>query len=56
MPSDDPMAARLLAMRNHAFPGYTVGAFEDALTKRFTISRREPIPGSGRILYFMEAA
>lgn len=56
VPADDPMAARLLAMRNHAFPGYTVGAFEAALTKRFTISRREPIPGSGRILYFMEAA
>ncbi len=49
------MAARLLAMRNHDFPNYTVEAFESALSERFDIHRREPIPGSDRVLYHMEA-
>ncbi len=55
VPADDPMAARLLAMRNHEFPDYTVGAFETALAERFKIHRREPILGSDRVLYLMEA-
>jgi hypothetical protein len=56
VPADDPMAARLLAMRNHDFPGYTVEAFESALAERFNIHRREPIPGSDRALYLMETS
>ncbi|MDP6508567.1 MAG: class I SAM-dependent methyltransferase [Chloroflexota bacterium] len=54
VPAADPMAARLLAMRNHDFPDYTVAAFESALDGRFTICRREPIAGSDRVLYLME--
>ena len=42
-------------MRNHDFPEYTVEAFESALAKPFNIHRREPIPGSDRVLYRMEA-
>ena len=55
IPADDPMAARLLAMRNHDFPDYTLKAFEAALGERFTIRRREEIPSSRRVLYLMEA-
>jgi hypothetical protein len=50
------MAARLLSMRNHDFPDYTVEAFEAALGAAFTIRRREPIPNSRRVLYLMENA
>jgi hypothetical protein len=56
VPAGDPMAARLLSMRNHDFPDYTVEAFEAALGAAFTIRRREPIPNSRRVLYLMENA
>jgi hypothetical protein len=53
VPKGDPQVQRLLATREDVFAGYSEEAFERSFTERFTIQRREPIPGSQRILYLM---
>jgi len=51
----DPMAQRLLGnKRAGMFPDYHVDAFEDNLARRYTIARREPLPGGSRTLYLAE--
>jgi hypothetical protein len=55
VPKSDPMVARLLATRDDIFPTYTDDGFQQAFAGRFTLQRREPIPGSDRVLYLMRA-
>ena len=53
VPPDDPMVARLLAMRNHAFPWYTQREFESVFSRYFKIQRSDAIADSKRRLYLM---
>ncbi len=53
VPPDDPMVARLLAMRNHAFPWYTQREFESVFSRYFEIQRSDAIADSKRRLYLM---
>ncbi len=53
VPKDDPMVGRLLASREDIFDDYTAAAFEAALCEHFDIERREPVPGSSRVLYLL---
>jgi hypothetical protein len=55
VPKSDPMVVRLLATREDIFPTYTDEGFQEAFAERFTLQRREPIPGSDRVLYLMRA-
>jgi hypothetical protein len=49
----DPMARRLLANKPAGlFPDYRREAFEQLLSQRFRISRREQLPSGTRTLYF----
>ncbi len=50
VPRDDPMVQRMLAGREDVFGGYTLEAFEAALSQRFKIDGRAPIEGSSRTL------
>ena len=53
VPRDDPRVKRLLALRNHSFPGYSRKGFERAFERCFSIDRTDPIASSGRRLYLM---
>jgi hypothetical protein len=53
VPKTDPMVTRLLATREDIFPAYTDEGFQAAFGARFSILRREPIPGTDRVLYLM---
>ena len=53
IPRDDPKVQRLLALRNHSFPGYCREGFEKAFAKYFSTHRNDPIANSGRRLYLM---
>ena len=53
IPRGDPKVQRLLALRNHSFPGYCRQGFEEAFAKYFSIDRADPIANSGRRLYLM---
>ena len=55
VPKDDPMVQRLLASREDIFEDYEQSAFERSLEYRFDIVTREPLPGSGRVLYHAKA-
>ena len=50
IPRDDPKVQRLLALRNHSFPGYCREGFEKAFAKYFSTYRNDPIANSGRRL------
>lgn len=53
---EDPMVARLLADKPPGlFDDYRRDAFEALLADRFTIGRRETLPGGTRTLYVVEA-
>jgi hypothetical protein len=51
VPKDDPQARRLLRSRRDVFADYTQEAFESAFAGRFRLEAKEPLPGSGRVLY-----
>jgi len=51
VPKSDPMVQRLLSTRPDVHTDYTAEAFESALSARFRIAERYPLPGSERILY-----
>ena len=51
VPKDDVMVRTLLATREDVFPDYTQEGFEAAAATAFEIEGREPLPGSGRVLY-----
>ncbi|MCX7017045.1 MAG: class I SAM-dependent methyltransferase [Candidatus Sumerlaeota bacterium] len=53
---EDSQAQRLMAGRDYTFPNYTRQAFEAHFRERFHIRDIAPIPGTQRILYFMETA
>ena len=53
VPPDDPMALRLLAMRNHEFPWYKQPEFESAFGRHFEVERSDAIADSNRRLYLM---
>jgi hypothetical protein len=49
---EDPMASRLLGRKPAGlFDSYNVAAWEAALARRFTVGRRETLPGGTRTLY-----
>jgi hypothetical protein len=51
VPKDDPQTRRLLRSRRDVFPDYTQEAFESAFASHFRLEAKEPLPGSGRVLY-----
>jgi ribosomal protein L11 methylase PrmA len=51
VPRDDPMVKRMLASREDVFDDYTEDGFRRAAEARFEVVAREPIEGSGRVLY-----
>jgi hypothetical protein len=51
VPKDDPQTRRLLRSRRDVFAGYTREGFEAAFGSAFSLEAREPLPGSGRLLY-----
>lgn len=53
VPRKDPKVRRLLALRNHSFPGYNREGFEKAFGRYFSTERAAPITNSGRRLYLM---
>lgn len=55
VPKHDPMVERLLATREDVFDDYASQAFEAAVAAHFDIARREPVPGSARVLYLLNA-
>jgi hypothetical protein len=56
VPKDDPMVGRLLAAREDIFDDYREDAFAKACADSAEIVRREPVPGSGRVLYLLRHA
>ena len=53
VPKEDPMVQRLLASREDVFGDYTADRFEAAVSRWFTIERREAVRGSQRTLYVL---
>jgi hypothetical protein len=51
VPMDDPMARRLLRLRDDAPDGYSQAAFETELGRHFRIVARGDVPDSSRVLY-----
>ena len=51
VPREDPMVKRMLASREDVFDDYTEEGFRAAAESRFEVTAREPIEGSGRVLY-----
>jgi hypothetical protein len=51
VPREDPMVRRMLASREDIFDGYTEDGFREAAQIRFDEAARDPIEGSGRVLY-----
>lgn len=51
VPKDDPQVQRLLVSREDVFGNYSEEHFREAFGRRFTLERREPVGGSGRVLY-----
>ena len=51
VPKDDPQTRRLLRSRRDVFADYTQEAFESAFAGHFRLEAKEPLPGSGRVLY-----
>ncbi len=55
IPKEDSQVQRLMATREDIFPLYHQRGFEEAFQSCFSILKTQPIPGSKRILYLMEA-
>ncbi len=55
VPKSDSQVRRLLATRQDIFPTYTQEGFEQAFASCYKICDRQPIPGTERTLYLMEA-
>ena len=55
VPKSDSQVKTLLATRDDIFPDYTQAGFERAFSEFFNIKKCEPISGSERTLYSMEA-
>jgi hypothetical protein len=53
VPKDDPQARRLLRSRADIFTSYDRATFEGAFRRFFDVTRCEPLPSSGRVLYTM---
>jgi ribosomal protein L11 methylase PrmA len=53
VPKSDSQTQRLLQSREDVFADYTQEAFETALSRRFTIADKQPVPDSGRTLYLL---
>ena len=53
VPKGDPRVEQLLAGREDVFADYTEEAFTAAAEQAFTIVRRDPIPGTDRILFLL---
>jgi SAM-dependent methyltransferase len=51
VPREDPMVKRMLASREDVFDDYSEDGFRRAAEARFEVVDREPIEGSGRVLY-----
>ena len=56
VPKTDPKVQLLLASREDVFPDYSVEGFEKAFTGKFSILRRDTLPGSDRVLYLMRTS
>ncbi|MBL7698063.1 MAG: hypothetical protein JNK79_07885 [Chitinophagaceae bacterium] len=54
VPKQDEKVQLMLASRKDVFDDYTAEHFEEHFLRYFTIKRREPIPGSQRVIYLME--
>lgn len=54
VPKSDPQVQKLLASRRDIFTDYGRDAFEASFEGAFRIRRREPVPGTERVLYLME--
>ncbi len=54
VPREDSQVQRMLLTRQNDFPDYTLGNFERAFQKYFSIKSRRPIKDSKRILYYMK--
>lgn len=53
VPKQDPKVAELLATREDIFSDYDEDRFEAAVSRRFDITRRQPLPDSPRTLYLL---
>jgi ribosomal protein L11 methylase PrmA len=53
VPKEDPQVQGLLSTREDVVPDYTMTGFERAMGDRFTVERREGLPGSDRTLYLL---
>jgi hypothetical protein len=51
VPKEDEKVRLLLRDRDDVFPGYGREGFERAFGARFELESRDPIGGTGRILY-----
>lgn len=56
IPKTDSKVAALLRNRTDIFADYTEASFQRAFGRHFRIRERQPLPGSERVLYFLEAA
>ena len=54
IPKEDEKIQLMLKSRKDIFDQYNEKNFEQYFTRLFTIESKEPIEGSGRILYFMK--
>lgn len=54
VPRQDEKVQLMLASRKDVFVDYSVDHFEQNFLRYFTISRREQVPGSHRVIYLME--
>ncbi len=54
VPKDDPTVQRMLSIREDIFDHYSRDEFEQELTKRAAIGKREVVSSSGRTLYIYE--
>jgi ribosomal protein L11 methylase PrmA len=55
VPKQDPQVQRLLRSRVDIFSDYHEGAFESAVTRRFSIQLRQPLEEGGRVMYVLKA-
>lgn len=55
VPKDDPQVRRLLVSREDVFSDYSEEGFREAFGGRFNLERREPVSGSGRVIYCFTA-
>jgi len=51
VPLSDEKARQLIARKETAPGGYDIASFESAFSRHFRIERKDPVPGTNRILY-----